>query len=161
MIYIKVEKHWIHFKMSATLKLKNHNFSKLSCNNTASLETILIKCKKKKSALTCSVHTGHSQCRRPFCNLTHTLMTVRTVWNAYVAYCLLPNIQWCDGDSLTNHLVTQYARIDSVTIVKIHPDDCLLCSWVRNRVVPYSFPEAHAADIFWAETAPQQAGVSS
>ena len=34
--------------MSATLKLKNHNFSKLSCNNTASLETILIKCKKKK-----------------------------------------------------------------------------------------------------------------
>jgi hypothetical protein len=46
-IYIKVEKHWINFKMSATVNLKKHNFSKISCNSTASLETILIKCKKK------------------------------------------------------------------------------------------------------------------
>jgi len=29
--------------MSATVNLKKHNFSKLSCNNRASLETIFIK----------------------------------------------------------------------------------------------------------------------
>jgi hypothetical protein len=40
----------MHFKMSATVNLKKHNFSKLSCNNRASLETILIKCKKKSSS---------------------------------------------------------------------------------------------------------------
>jgi hypothetical protein len=145
----------MYFKMSATVNLKKkHNFSKLSWNNTASLETILIKCKKKGSSQ-CNVHKRCSQCRRPFCNLIQTLMTVRTGWNAYVAYGLLPNIQWCDGDSLTNQLVTQYTRFESVTTVKIHPEDCLLCSWLWNRVVPYRFSEAHAACIFRAETAPQ------
>ena len=33
--------------MSATVNLKKHSFSKLSCNNTESLETILLNVKKK------------------------------------------------------------------------------------------------------------------
>jgi len=109
----------------------------------------------------CSVHKGCSQCR--FCNLIQNRMTVRTGWNVYVAYCVLPNIlvQWCDGDSLTNQSVTQYTRFESVTTAKIHPEDCLLCSWVQNRVDPYRFSVAQAACIFKAETAPKQAGLSS
>jgi hypothetical protein len=45
--------------------------------------------------------------------------------------------------------------------VKIHPLDCLLCCWVRNRVVPYRFSEAHADSILRVESAPQYAGVGS